>query len=180
MKKNWAIILAVAVLGGLFGLFLQQILYGKPSEIPSALVNKAVPEFDLPVLGGDDKVRFTHKDLKQGKPVLVNVWASWCVACQAEHEVLLKMQKDGIPIYGLNSGDKPDLAQNYLDKMGNPFKKVIADPRREYAIALGTTGMPETFIIGKDGVIYYHYRGNLTDEIVKTKLRPIYDEIIKK
>ena len=135
------------------------------------------PKFMPNMIG--KKITVLNDELTKEVSVL-NVWASWCISCQAEHETLLQMQKDGIPLYGLNSGDKPEMAQAYLDKMGNPFKKVIADPKREYAIKLGTTGMPETFVIGKDGIIYYHYRGNLTDEIVKTKLRPIYEELLKK
>jgi cytochrome c biogenesis protein CcmG, thiol:disulfide interchange protein DsbE len=135
------------------------------------------PKFMPNMIG--KKITVLNDELTKEVSVL-NIWASWCIACQAEHEVLLNMQKEGLPIYGLNSGDKPDLAQNYLNKMGNPFKKVIEDPRREYAIALGSTGMPETYVIGKDGIIYYHYRGNLTEEVVKTKLRPIYDALVKK
>ena len=125
------------------------------------------------------KITVLNDELTKEVSVL-NIWASWCISCQAEQGVLLQMQKDGIPIYGLDSGDKPEMAEAYLKKVGNPYKKIIADPRREYAIALGATGMPETYVIGKDGMIYYHYRGNLTDEIVKTQLRPIYDEVLKK
>ena len=115
-----------------------------------------------------------------GKVSIMNIWASWCVSCQAEHEVLLKMKQQNLPLYGLNSGDKPELAEAYLKKMGNPFVKVFADPKRELAIMLGATGMPETYVIGKDGIIYYHYRGNLTDDILTKQLLPIYDEVIKK
>ena len=145
-----------------------------PNFMPN-MIGKAAPEFSAPDL-------FTGKSITKKeiitKPIIVNIWASWCIACQAEHELLLKMKADALPIIGLNSGDKAEHAKKYLADNGNPFEKVIHDPRRELQINFGATGAPETFIIGTDGKIYYHYRGNLTEEILKTQLLPIYEKLI--
>lgn len=141
------------------------------------MIGKTLPYFESEDLMTGKKV--TSKELNK-EILILNVWASWCIGCQAEHATLLEMQKMNLPLYGIDSGDDAKAGQQYLEKMHNPFKQVLYDPKREVAIAIGTTGMPETFVVGKDGVIYYHYRGNLTPDILKNKLMPIYDELLKK
>jgi cytochrome c biogenesis protein CcmG/thiol:disulfide interchange protein DsbE len=145
-----------------------------PKLMPNMIGHK-LEAFDATELFTGEKI--TSADLIK-EPAIINIFASWCVACRAEHEQLMAL-KD-LNLYGLNSGDKPDLAKAYLSQMGNPFKKVLSDPLRDIAIKMGSTGTPETYVVGPDGKIYYHYRGNLTDELVQTKLKPIYDVLVYK
>lgn len=146
----------------------------KPNYFPS-MVGKQIPEFSAPLLFREGKL--TDAELKNN--VILNFWASWCVACQAEHGTLLELAKNH-EIYGMNSGDNDDDAKNYLREHGNPFTKVGVDAHRKLAIAFGLQGMPETYVIGKDGVIYFHYRGAINDSIVKTQILPILAELENK
>lgn len=147
-----------------------------PNFLPN-MIGKNIPEFSAHELFSGESI--TQANLT-AKPSILNIWASWCVACQAEHDVLLKMKEKNLPIYGLNSGDQTEAAKNYLNTHGNPFVQVISDPRREIQISFGATGSPETYVIDTDGKIYFHYRGNLTEEILNTQLLPIYEKLTAK
>lgn len=151
-------------------------LSDNPKMYPN-MIGKKLPSFQSEDLFDGTKV---YSELLNKDVVIFNVFASWCVACQAEHETLLEMKKMELPLYGIDSGDDPKAAQQYLESRGNPFIRTLYDPRREVAIAIGTTGMPETFVVGRDGIIYFHYRGNLTHDILTKQLMPIYDELTKK
>ena len=123
-----------------------------PREIPSVLIGKPVPEFDLPPVQSRS-LGLSTIDLR-GEASLVNVWASWCVECRREHPVLMKLAEEGIvPVHGLNYKDKPDDAQDWLERLGDPYTRTGADIDGRVGIDWGVYGVPETFVIGPDGLI---------------------------
>ncbi|PIR32729.1 MAG: DsbE family thiol:disulfide interchange protein [Alphaproteobacteria bacterium CG11_big_fil_rev_8_21_14_0_20_44_7] len=150
-------------------------LEDNPNYYPT-MIGKDVAEFETILLYNNGTL--SSEELKNN--TILNFWASWCVACKAEHEYLMQMKEEGFPIYSINSGDKIDAAKEYLLHNGNAFIKTGIDPRRKLAFLMGVTGMPETFVIGKDGKIYFHHRGILTEDIVTKKIKPILDELNKK
>src|SRR3954463_5454566 len=143
-----------------------------PREVPSPLVGKTAPAFELPLLA-DPQKSFASRDMS-GKVWLLNVWASWCVACREEHETLLELAKTrAVPIYGLNYKDERKDGLPWLAKMGDPYILSIQDLDGRLGIDYGVYGVPETFVIDKRGVIRYKQIGPVTPEIVKDKLLPL-------
>jgi len=132
-------------------------------KLPSALIDKPLPDFSLPPIEGQG-VALASTDLK-GKVVLLNVWASWCPPCRIEHPILMSIAAGGTPIYGVNYKDKPEDAKRFLAQLGNPFVAVGADREGKLAIDLGVYGYPETFIVDANGIIRYRHAGpiNKTD-----------------
>ncbi len=151
----WLVPLAVfLVVGG----FLYQGLSLKPREIPSALVGKPSPEFDLPPIEGRPPGLKTA-DLT-GEVSLVNVFASWCVSCRYEHPLLMELKEtDFVPIHGLNYKDAPTDAFNWLKRTGDPYQRVGADREGRVGIDFGVYGVPETFLIDKQGRIVCKHIG---------------------
>ncbi len=134
--------------------------------IPSTMIDKPTPDFDLPPVAGLSQPGFASADLKTGGVLLVNFFASWCVPCKAEHPVLTKLAaQEEVPLYGINYKDEPDSAQTWLAELGNPYERIGADEGRA-AIEWGVYGVPETFVIDGEGRIQYHHRGPLLDERV--------------
>jgi len=145
---------------------------GDKSSFYPTMIGKEIPVFSAPLLDG--KGILTSAELKNN--TIVNLWASWCTACMAEHEVLKNLAKSH-KIYGIDSGDIDAAAREHLRRHGNPFYKVGVDPQRRIALAMGSQGLPETYIIGKNGVVYFHHRGVLTQEIVDKELLPILEQL---
>ena len=142
-----------------------------PREVPSPLVGKPAPAFELPVLHQPDK-RFVPGDMR-GKVWLLNVWASWCVSCREEHPVLLDLAKRGVmPILGLNYKDKGEDAQRWLKQFGDPYQLSVVDADGRIGIDYGVYGVPETYLIDGEGVIRYKQIGPLTQAIVEQKVLP--------
>lgn len=148
------IFLALVVLLGI-GLTLN------PREVPSPLIGKPAPEFELPLLLGEGS--FSSKDLI-GHVTLVNVWASWCFACRQEHETVKSMSRSGVRIIGLNYKDEADDAKNWLARLGNPYEAVAFDHTGRISIDWGVYGAPETFLIDKQGIIRHKVIGPLSDQ----------------
>jgi|RhiMethySRZTD1v2_1073278.scaffolds.fasta_scaffold47083_2 cytochrome c biogenesis protein CcmG/thiol:disulfide interchange protein DsbE len=147
-----------------------------PREVPSPLVGKPAPDFQLPLLG-DPQRSFSPRDMT-GKVWLFNVWASWCVTCREEHPVLSEFAKSGlVPVIGLDYKDKRDEAFQYLTKLGNPYQLSAYDPQGRVGIDYGVYGTPETYVIDKQGVIRYKRIGPLTPEIIRTKIIPLVHEL---
>jgi len=143
-----------------------------PREVPSPLIGKPVPEFALPPVKGRT-LGLSSADLK-GEVSLVNVFASWCVACKEEHPVFMQMQREGLlPIHGLNYKDRPEDAARWLDTLGDPYTRTGADLDGRVAIDWGVYGVPETFVIDRYGRIAYKHIGPVTPEILDGKLRPL-------
>jgi len=167
--KRFLIPLAVFVL--LVG-FLAVGLRLDPREVPSPLVGKAAPAFELPVLSQPDK-RFVPGDMR-GKVWLLNVWASWCVSCRDEHPVLVELSKKGVlPILGLNYKDKGDEAQRWLKQFGDPYQLSVVDADGRIGIDYGVYGVPETYLIDTQGVIRYKQIGPLTQAILEKTVLPL-------
>lgn len=145
----------------------------KPRELPSPLINKPLPTFSLPQLG-DPAKSITAKDML-GKVWMLNVWASWCVACRIEHPVLVELSRNdpSILIYGLNYKDKRDDALKWLARLGNPYRESLSDTQGLVGIDLGVYGVPETFIIDKQGTIRHKQIGPVTPEALQDTILPL-------
>jgi cytochrome c biogenesis protein CcmG/thiol:disulfide interchange protein DsbE len=147
-----------------------------PREVPSPLIGKPAPHFELPQLHAPDKT-FSAKDML-GKVWLLNVWASWCVACREEHPVLLDLAKSGVvPIYGLNYKDERKDGVAWLQRLGDPYQLSAYDIKGGVGIDYGVYGVPETYVIDKRGVIRYKKIGVVTPEILKQKILPLINEL---
>ena len=143
-----------------------------PREVPSPLIDKAVPSFSLPLLATPSNM-LTPQELK-GKVWLLNVWASWCVSCRQEHPLLVELAKSGVvPIYGLNYKDKRDDALAWLRERGDPYLQSLSDTDGRVGIDFGVYGVPETFVIDRHGVIRYKQIGPLTPEALRDTIMPL-------
>jgi cytochrome c biogenesis protein CcmG/thiol:disulfide interchange protein DsbE len=143
-----------------------------PSEIPSALIGKPVPQFALPAVKGR-ALPLSSTDLG-GVVSLVNVFASWCVACREEHPVFMQIRAENlVPIHGLNYKDRPDDAAKWLDTMGDPYTRTGADLNGRVAIDWGVYGVPETFVITKDGHIAHKHIGAVTPKDLEETILPL-------
>jgi cytochrome c biogenesis protein CcmG/thiol:disulfide interchange protein DsbE len=147
-----------------------------PHIIPSALIGKAAPDFQLPDVNQPTKIISPQQ--MRGKVWLLNVWGSWCVACREEHPFLLEIAKSGaVPIYGLSWKDKRENALATLSELGDPYVLNASDFDGRVAIDYGVTGAPETYLIDKNGVIRYKEVGQLTPEIMQQKILPLVQEL---
>ena len=147
-----------------------------PKHIPSPFIGKPAPDFTLPELH-DPAKQVSVADLK-GQVWLLNVWASWCVSCRAEHEVVKRMVADNdVPVYGLNYKDERADAIAWLNQLGNPYIASLADTSGDVGIDWGVYGVPETFVVDKAGIVRYKQVGPLTDEVVQETILPLLKEL---
>jgi len=164
---------------GLFlvlAVFLGIGLNRDPREVPSPLIGKPAPAFSLPTLGAPGKT-FGPQDMR-GRVWVLNVWASWCVACREEHPVLVEFAKRGVvPIVGLDYKDQPAAAQGWLARLGNPYVLSVLDTDGRVGIDYGVYGVPETYVIDKAGIIRFKQIGPVTAEVLKTKMLPMIQEL---
>ena len=160
--------LAVAV--GFSFLFLAGLFMGDPSRLPSAYQDKALPEFSL--AGPQGSTGFSQADLATGKPVLLNVWASWCGPCRDEHPTLMQLAQAGVPIFGLNYKDNEAAALRFLTRLGNPYRAVGADRTGKVALELGVYGVPETFLLDAQGRVVLRHVGPLDVAVLQDKILP--------
>ena len=169
--KRWHLI-APLVLFVLLAAFLWRGLGLDPHEVPSPLVDKAAPAFALTRL--DDASRTIRRDDMLGKVWMLNVWASWCEACRDEHPYLVEFAKlKALPIYGLDYKDQREPAQAWLAERGNPYDASLFDASGRVGIDFGVYGVPETFIIDKQGVIRFKQIGALTPQVLQDKVLPL-------
>lgn len=146
------------------------------SEIPSPLIGKPMPEFELPRL--DDPSITVSSEALKGAPFLLNVWASWCVTCRYEHPVIEALAaRNRLPIVGLNYRDPRANAIDWLARWGDPYAFHLADESGRVAIDFGVYAAPESFLIDADGMIRFKHIGALTPEIVEDKLLPMLEEL---
>ena len=164
---------------GIFAVLMIFLVVGlglNPTVVPSPLIGKPTPNFSLPSLAAPERI-LTQNDL-QGNVTLLNVWATWCVACRAEHEFLMQLASAGdIPIYGVNYKDERAAAINWLDQLGDPYVDSVYDPQGKLALDLGVYGAPETFLLDANGMIVYKHIGPLTSEIWQEKLLPVIQRL---
>lgn len=149
-----------------------------PHEVPSPLINKAAPTFQLAQLHEPNKT-FSANDMR-GKVWLLNVWASWCFSCRDEHPLLIDFARAGnVPIYGLNYKDKREDAIAWLNELGNPYVVSAADNDGRVGIDYGVYGAPETYLIDREGVIRFKHVGPLTPEVIEKSILPLASSLNK-
>jgi cytochrome c biogenesis protein CcmG/thiol:disulfide interchange protein DsbE len=159
----------------LFGLVLLAFVIGlqrDPSKLPSVLIGRPLPAFALPAVRPGDVAGLASTDF-QGQPAMLNVFASWCVACRLEHPVLLQLKDQGVPIHGLDWKDEARLGAQYLADNGDPYRKAGNDQSGRAGIDLGVTGVPETFVVDRRGRVRYKQVGAITPEIWSNTLQPL-------
>jgi cytochrome c biogenesis protein CcmG/thiol:disulfide interchange protein DsbE len=150
----------------------------KPHEVPSPLIGKPAPAFSLPQLHEPNK-RFSAEQMK-GKVWLLNVWASWCESCKDEHPILLTLaQQNAVPIYGLDYKDRREDAEAWLHEAGNPYTLVASDTDGRVGIDYGVYGVPETYVIDKQGVIRYKQIGPVTLDNLRDTILPLVRDLEK-
>ena len=149
-----------------------------PRTVPSPLINKPAPDFRLAQLHEPTK-SFTTQEMR-GKVWLLNVWASWCVSCREEHPVLMELSRSrSVPVYGLNYKDKREDALGWLSDFGDPYLLSATDPEGRVGIDYGVYGVPETYLIDRDGVIRFKQVGPVTPEVLKDKILPLVKDLDK-
>ncbi len=161
-------------------LFLLRLFAGDASRLPSALIGKQVPHFDLPPLPGlaNSRPGFADQDLRQGQVTLVNVFASWCMPCHQETPLLLalaenqNLAKEGVKLVGIAYKDEPENTRRFLGQAGDPFSRIGIDEDGRTGIDFGVYGVPETFIVKGDGTIAYKFVGPISDQSLRETILP--------
>ena len=144
-------------------------------KLESALIGKPMPVNNFTELF--ENKAYTNELFQQGKPVLLNVWATWCPTCYAEHQYLNKLAKDGVRIIGLDYKDESPKAMKWVKDLGNPYQVVLKDEKGFFGFDLGVYGAPETFIVDGKGGIHYRYAGDVNEKVWTQILKPIYDKL---
>ncbi|MBI5783429.1 MAG: DsbE family thiol:disulfide interchange protein [Gammaproteobacteria bacterium] len=172
MKKY----VAPLILFVLLGLLLAYGLNLDPRKIPSPLIGKPLPAFSLATVA--DPARKASRDDLLGRAYLLNVWASWCGACRQEHPLLNELaQRKAVTIIGLNYKDKREDALEWIGSLGNPYELSLSDSDGRLGIDLGVYGVPETFVIDKQGIIRYKQIGPITEEVFAEKILPLLKQL---
>jgi cytochrome c biogenesis protein CcmG/thiol:disulfide interchange protein DsbE len=183
-RRSFLMVLPLIVFLGLAALFWFRLGDGDPSKIPSALIGRPAPQTILPPLDGlasDGKpVPGIDPVAFKGKVSIVNVWASWCVPCHDEAPILTELGKDArVQVIGINYKDSPENARRFLGRYGNPFGMVGVDGNGRAAIEWGVYGVPETFIVGRDGKIAYKLVGPITPDNLDSVLKAEIDKALR-
>ena len=174
-RHYWLSLLPIAIFAGI-GVLLYLGLFRDPTLVPSPLIGKPAPEFALgPVQGLEHGL--SSKDLR-GEVALVNVFASWCVACRDEHPLLMALDRERVvPIHGLNYKDLPVDAAAWLDALGDPYTRIGADLDGRVGLDWGVYGVPETFVVDRDGRIAYKHVGPVTPRVLSETILPLVREL---
>jgi len=176
-RRRLIFILVPAAFAVLAAVLAWQLLTGTPDKVPSALIDKSIPEFDLPPIPGWDE-GLTSADIKNGGVSIVNVFASWCGPCRVEHPLLMDIAaQDILPIWGLNYKDQPEDSARWLNDLGDPFTQIGSDLSGRVGIDWGVYGVPETFVIDAQGRIVYKHIGILTRIDWDEKIMPLIDSL---
>lgn len=154
--------------------FLFRGLSLDPQALPSALIDRPLPEFSLPALGEE---RTLSRAEVIGEVALLNVWATWCPSCRVEHPYLVQLAASGVPIYGLNYKDEDAAAERWLAELGNPYRVSIVDREGSLGVDLGVYGAPETYLLDAQGVIRYRHVGVVDERVWQTVLQPMYQQL---
>lgn len=178
--RRLVFLIPLAVFVALAAVFLIRLeTAGDPEAIPSALVGKAAPAFELPPLDGADRPGFASADLK-GPVTVVNIFASWCGPCRIEHPQLLELARDDrIRLVGINYKDVPENAAGFLAELGNPYVAIGADRTGRTAIDWGVYGVPETFVVDGEGIIRYKHIGPIDPAALADEIRPAIEAALK-
>lgn len=182
---NTIVVIPVILFAALAIVFAFSLKTSDPSKLPSALIGKPAPAFDFPPMAqlkhkGQPVPGMATADLKGGEVTVVNFWASWCVPCVQEHPLLVGLGKRGVKIVGINYKDPPPGGLRFLGRYGNPFAAVGTDAAGRGAIEWGVYGMPETFVIDRQGRIVYKHVGPITPQSLVEKVLPAIEAAGKK
>jgi cytochrome c biogenesis protein CcmG, thiol:disulfide interchange protein DsbE len=175
-------LLPIVVFAGLAVLFVVGLSRDDPSRVPSVLIGKPAPEFDLPPLEGLTRQGspvpgFATADL-QGRVTLVNIWASWCGPCRDEHPHLMALSEmDGVRLVGINYKDEPENARRFLGALGLPYAAVGVDRSGRTFVDWGAYGVPETFLVDGQGIIRYKYIGPITPQALEETILPMIEDV---
>ncbi len=165
------------VVFGILSVVLYVGLSLEPKKIPSALIDKPVPEFDLDAVKGRT-LGLKTADLENGEVALVNVFASWCGPCRVEHPLWMDVAEDKqVPLHGINYKDDPDNASKWLDRYGDPYERTGADRKGKAGIEWGVYGVPETFVIDAKGRIRYKHVGVMTRDVLNQSILPLVEQL---
>jgi cytochrome c biogenesis protein CcmG/thiol:disulfide interchange protein DsbE len=185
-RRPLLIFVPLVLFAALAALFVIRLYSGDASLLPSALVGRQVPAFALPPVEGlPDKPGFSDADLRQGEATLVNVFASWCVPCHQEHELIMRLSADpalahaGVRLFGLAYKDEPENIRRFLAEGGDPFAKIGADRKGRTAIDWGVYGVPETFIVKGDGTIAYRFVGPIGEVSYRSVILPEIEKALR-
>ncbi|NAW57196.1 MULTISPECIES: DsbE family thiol:disulfide interchange protein [unclassified Vibrio] len=180
MNKKILFIPLLAFLG-LVAVFATQLVKNSegddPTKLESVLVGQPVPDFRLEDLAEPGKLY--DQSIFKGEPLLLNVWATWCPTCYAEHQYLNQLAGNGVKIIGMNYKDQRDKAVKWLNELGNPYLISLFDGDGMLGLDLGVYGAPETFLIDANGVIRYRHVGDVNPQNWKTQLQPIYQSMLE-
>lgn len=172
--KRWLMLLPLTIFL-VVAVFLYRGLYLNPEELPSAMIGKPFPDFSLPSVQGDKTL--TRADIL-GRPVLVNVWGTWCISCRFEHPVLNRLAEKGVVIYGINYKDANAGALKWLNEFHNPYQLDIRDDDGTLGLNLGVYGAPETFFIDDKGIIRDKFVGVIDEQVWREKLATKYQALV--
>jgi cytochrome c biogenesis protein CcmG/thiol:disulfide interchange protein DsbE len=182
MKAKRVLFLPLMLFLALAAIFIVQIMrnaHGDNSDsLASALIGKPAPTFDLPSLT-DSTRRYGPSALRDGKPLLLNVWATWCPACRAEHAFLTSLAAQGVRVVGIDYQDDRRKAINWLTVLGNPYALSLYDGDGMLGLDLGVYGAPETFLIDGQGIIRYRHAGALDAGVWQRELQPLFEKYRK-
>lgn len=178
MKRGLLFVPLLAFVG-LGAFFLREL--GQDHAVPSALIGQPFPAFSVPLLDKASQQTGQRADLSQlqGQVALVNVWASWCPSCALEHDLLMQLARQGVPLFGVDYRDSPEQARQWLSKRGNPYRKVFVDEKGTLGIDLGVRGAPETFLVDARGVIRYKHEGILDAAVWQQELAPLMAQLAR-
>ncbi|RIV79715.1 DsbE family thiol:disulfide interchange protein [Pelagerythrobacter aerophilus] len=169
---RWWWWIPLLLFAGFLGVAAYQLTQPKDDLVPSAMVGKPLPEFELPP-AAEGTSGVSTADLKGGKPRLLNVWASWCLPCIAEAPQLERLKQEGVEIVGIAIRDRPEDVAAFLARHGNPYARIGADDLSQVQLAIGSSGVPETFVIDGEGVIRYQHIGDIRAEHVPLLLEKL-------
>ncbi|MGX7953018.1 DsbE family thiol:disulfide interchange protein [Tsuneonella sp. HG249] len=170
--KSWRFFLPLAAFAMFLGIAAYQLTQPKDEFVDSAMIGKPMPQFALRPAAAD-RPGLSLADLKDGTPKLLNVWASWCVPCIAEAPHLGALAQQGAPIVGVAIRDRPEDVAAFLQRHGNPFQRIGADDLSELQLAIGSSGVPETFVVDGEGIIRYQHIGDIRAEHVPMLLEKL-------
>lgn len=177
MASRLKLFVPLVLFFGLVALFTYTLLKDdyNPRDLPSALIGKSLPEFQLYALEPATQ-QLSLADLK-GEPFLLNVWATWCVSCRVEHPYFMKLQQQGVKIIGLNYKDKRQKALDWLKQLGNPYALNIFDEEGSLALDLGVYGAPETYLVDANGIVKAKFVGVVNEDVWQKQFAPIYQQL---
>jgi cytochrome c biogenesis protein CcmG/thiol:disulfide interchange protein DsbE len=180
-RRRLLYLVPAIIFGVVAGYFLWGLDPGRdPRAIPSVMIDKPVPEFDLEPIAGMEGPGLAAADLRNGKVALVNFFASWCLPCRAEHPFLIELvTRDNVRLVGINYKNEPERARAWLAELGNPYAQIGADTTGRVGIEWGVYGLPETFVVDKGGRIRYRHVGPLDARALKQTIRPLLRELGK-